>query len=155
MRLALLLILFTSIGYAQEFKKLKAGVGLGVGYRPNSGDAAMIIINFEPAYRISDKTVAGVRFQNAFVAGGQSLFSYLAFGQRYFSNDTFRPLIGLGFGSYTNSGLKESNFGFCPRVGFDFGHLTFLTDFDIIGGAINSNYLTFKFAISIGGGRKK
>jgi hypothetical protein len=154
MRFTLLLILLASISHAQEFKKLKAGVGLGLGYRPSSGDFGMVIINFEPAYRVSDRTAVGIRIQNGFGPGGQSLYSYAAFGQRYFSNDHFRPFVGLGIGGYTHSGLEASGFGVYPRIGFDFRHLTFNTDFDIVGGAINGNFLTFKIAVSIGGGRK-
>jgi hypothetical protein len=154
MRLTLLLILLATVSHAQEFKKLKAAVGLGVGYKPSSGDFGMVIINFEPAYRVSDRTAVGVRIQNGF-GPARSIFSYSAFGQHYFSNNHFRPLIGLGIGGYTYSGLKEGNFGVYPRIGFDFRHLTFITDFDIVGGAINSNFLTFKIGVSIGGGRKK
>jgi hypothetical protein len=153
MRLTLLLIFLAAVSHAQEFKKLKAAVGLGVGYKPSSGDFGMVILNFEPAYRVSDATAVGIRIQNAF-APGHSIFSYSAFGQRYFSNNHFRPLVGLGIGGYSYSGLNESGFGVYPRIGFDFRHLTFNTDFDIVGGAINSNFLTFKIAVSIGGGRK-
>jgi hypothetical protein len=154
MRFTLFILFFlaAAISYSQEFKKLKVGLGVGFGYKPGTGDYALAIINFEPAYRLKDILLIGIRIQNGFGPGGSDIFSNTAFGQYYFSNNLFRPLIGLGVGTYN---AKETSFGFYPRIGFDFGHLNFNTDFDIVGGTLNSNFLTFKLGISIGGGRKK
>jgi hypothetical protein len=153
-RLSLFIVFFFSvvISYSQEFKKLKAGLGLGFGYKPSTGDYGLVIINFEPAYRLNDNVLFGIRVQNGFGPGGTDIFSNAVFGQYYFSTNLFRPLIGLGAGAYS---AKETSFGIYPRIGFDFGHLNFNTDFDIVGGSIHSNFLTFKLGISIGGGRKK
>jgi hypothetical protein len=66
--------------------------------------------------------------------------------------------------------LEETVLGFYPRAGFDLGHLTIAVEWNIISssksiinkpvstisydGFVNSNYLSLKIGLSIGGGRK-
>ncbi len=91
--------------------------------------------------------------------------------------------IGLGAGIYKPStsyflnneqyatGNEQYTFGFYPRIGFDFGHLTVAVDYNIAGtsrntltnentgtssnGELKSDYASVKIGFFIGGGRKK
>ena len=142
---------------AQEFKKFK--VGLGAGYAMTSGEGAKagVLLYLEPAYRIQDQILVGLRWEAAAVVRGydatveaETASASLSgstglFGQYYFSNNTFRPFVGFGVG--TNkiataaasfegeafAGISESKIGFFPRVGFDAGHFTLSLDYNIIG----------------------
>lgn len=118
------------------------------------------------------------------VYGSYSITSYGINGQFYFSKRNFRPFAGIGVGWFHpimksdifygyNSKLEESAIGVYPRVGFDYGHLIVLFEINITDtsaaiilppyyvqlppakGYLNSNYLSLKIGISIGGGRKK
>jgi len=109
--------------------------------------------------------------------------SYTINGQYYFSNNTFRPFVGVGLGMFTTaaasadiSGLGSVSisasttlFGFYPRVGFDLGHFNFSIDYNILPaqstqvdlGAFgiqtqttNYTYIGIRLGASIGGGKK-
>ncbi len=142
---------------AQEFKKFK--VGLGAGYAATSGKGAKagVLLYLEPAYRVQDQILVGLRFEGAAVVRGYAenvetgsvsasfAGSQALFGQYYLSNNTFRPFLGLGFGlnkiataaaslnGEAFAALDESKFGFFPRLGFDAGHFTLSLDFNLIG----------------------
>jgi len=106
---------FTSI--AQDFNPIR--VGLGFGYASPGGEGAKggVIVYLEPAYRINDAIVLGLRLEAAAMArsvvvssGGTSVVaesevkanaSYSINGQYYFLNGPFRPFAGAGFGLYT------------------------------------------------------
>lgn len=149
---------------AQEFKPVK--IGLGLGYASPGGDGAKggVLVYFEPAYRVSDALAVGLRIESAVMAQGVSVSgsgstsvsseakvsgnaSYTVNGQYYFSNNTFRPFAGIGFGMYslasaslsvsggsstTSASADASKFGFYPRVGFDLGHFTMQIEYNII-----------------------
>ncbi len=188
MRLTLLLIFLAAASHAQEFKKLRAGFGLGYSFAGpslnNINSEGSLLICFEPSYRIKDKISLGIRLEaiGQVIGGGLNVASYGISGQYYFSNEKIRPFAGIGLGFYHprlsgdtfygyTSRLEETVLGFYPRTGFDLGHLTIAVEWNIISssksiinnpvsnisyeGYINSNYLSLKIGLSIGGGRKK
>lgn len=171
--------------FAQEYKQFKVGLGLGYILTDNTQGIAIYL---EPAYRIEDHISVGLRLE---LAGGTSRIddpevevgfhsSYTLNGQYYFSNGDFRPLIGLGMGIYqttslgsdgtTNTGDLDLSpeLGIYPRVGFDYGSLNVIIDYNFLPvseGALSSapnnrvvkvknSYLSLKLGFSIGGGKK-
>lgn len=171
MKKFLLLIGFIGAAFftanAQDFKPVKVGIGLG--YASPGGDGAKggVLFYLEPAYRVSDQFAVGLRLESAVMARGYSLSgtsssasvdldvsansSYTVNGQYYFSNNSFRPFAGAGFGIYSLAAVKAkassgtggstssaevsasaSKFGFYPRVGFDLGHFTMQIEYNII-----------------------
>ncbi|WP_224999850.1 hypothetical protein [Cesiribacter sp. SM1] len=186
------LFLFIGASYAQEYKPFKIGLGLGYAIPGGEGAGGGILIYGEPMYRINDAIAVGLRVEGAIVVRGYSetnvddysldaaaIGSYTLSGQYYFSNATFRPLVGAGFGIYSlaavsvengdDTGAGESTtFGFYPRVGFDAGHFNFMIEYNIVpntkiesttlGGesvTVKNSYLSIKAGASILGGRRK
>jgi hypothetical protein len=166
---------------AQEFKKFK--VGLGAGYAAASGKGAEggVVGTLEPAYRISDIIQVGLRWEGAAIVRGTSMDlgiypeiavieSWTLNGQYYFSNKSFRPFVGAGFGLFSLAAVKiddipevaaaENRVGFYPRVGFDAGHFTLSLDYNLIpatkvdGGEFKNSYVGFRIGGFFGGGRK-
>jgi outer membrane protein W len=169
-------------GYAQEYKKIK--VGLGTGYAFADGRISKVIFTIEPAYRIKDNLAVGFRLESAIIErdvygntiGAEidysDIGSYTINGQYYFGGSRFRPFVGLGGGLYkletvTSSAngrmiKKEgSKFGFYPRFGFDYRHFTLILDYNLVpnsspfgDGVIFNNYLSIRFGFFLGGGKK-
>ena len=137
-----------SILSAQEYKKLRVGIGTGAGFNFITGDSPYTLIYLEPGYRVSDHLLIGLRFQNSIGVQGRNITSYGIAGQYYFSQKTFRPFVGLGMASYKEVSF-ESVYGLFGRVGFDVGHFTLMAESDNIIG-----YLNLKIGFTIGGGRK-
>ena len=142
-----------SILSAQEYKKLRVGIGTGAGFNFITGDDPLTLIYLEAGYKISDQLLIGLRFQNTVGVQGRNINSYSIVGQYYFSNKIFRPFVGLGFGLYREVSWKNG-IGVFPRVGFDVRHFTLNLDFEMIGSNIDMSYLTLKIGFTIGGGRK-
>ena len=150
---------------AQEYKPVKIGLGLGYASPGGEGAKGGVLFYLEPAYRVSDAFAVGLRIESAIMASGVSYSgsgsstvvseaevsgngSYTINGQYYFSNNSFRPFIGAGFGIYTVVGgsysvsggssttvaasADASKFGFYPRLGFDLGHFTLQAEYNII-----------------------
>ncbi len=149
--------MFVGASYAQEYKPVKIGVGLGYAVAGGDGAGGGVLFYIEPMYRLKDEIAVGLRWENAAVlkADIQSdgsfgslsvagIGSYTVSGQYYFSNGGFRPLVGAGFGLYNVSTAtadenstsvgweKQSKFGFYPRVGFDAGHFNLLVEYNLI-----------------------
>lgn len=133
----LLLASFFMVGlmaaYAQDYKPVKVGVGLGYASPQGSGSKGGVLFYLDPAYRVSDQLAVGLRMEAALVARGYSISgtsnsanvsgkiaavgSYSLNAQYYFSNEAFRPFAGLGVGLFTlaaetvdvSSGVGGSN----------------------------------------------
>jgi hypothetical protein len=185
MRLTLLLLLLASMSYAQEFKKFHVGLGVGYSSaQPSPNDplrgAQGLLIYLKPSYHLNDNISAGFKLE--YNLSSPAVASYGINGLYYFSNKNFRPFAGMGFGFYHpmlvgdtfygyTSRLEETVLGFYPSIGFDWRHLTIAVEWNITpssksiinkpvsnisyNGYINSNYLSLKIGLSIGGGRKK
>lgn len=161
MKRILTVIMFVAVtavaAQAQEFKQFRVGLGAGYAMASGEGAKAGVLIFLEPAYRVSDQILAGLRIEGAAIVRGYDVTvetgsasasfggSYALFGQYYFNNNTFRPFVGAGFGLSKVStaaasfdgeafaALNESKFGFFPRVGFDAGHFSISIDYNLVG----------------------
>jgi outer membrane protein W len=189
--IACLVLVAASASYAQEFKKFRVGLGLGYAMASGEGSSGGVLFALEPAYRIKDNLSVGLRIESALVTRGASaallpgssidvaaISSYTLNGQYYLGEgSSFRPFVGAGLGIYslgqvnttfTNSGSTfkqsfgaESQFGFYPRVGFDYGHFNVALDYNFIPSTkINSSaefknsYFGFRLGFFLGGGKK-
>jgi hypothetical protein len=159
-KISTILVLVAIVAFAangQEFKKFRVGIGAGYAATSGKGAKAGALLYFEPAYRVQDQILVGIRFEAAAVVRGYaesvetgSVSASFGgaegvFGQYYFNNNTFRPFLGLGLGlnkiataaatmnGEAFAGIDESKFGFFPRVGFDAGHFTLSIDFNLVG----------------------
>jgi hypothetical protein len=106
--------------------------------------------------------------------------SYALTGQYYFNNNGFRPFVGAGVGIFSlasvsalttedgdvYAGASGSKIGFFPRVGFDAGHFNLALEYNLVGNSkleslsgaesitSKNSYMSIKFGVFIGGGRK-
>jgi len=188
MKFVFFVIMFCSvICNAQEYKKLRVAIGTGyasVGqeYREYS-NGGQVLFFLEPSFRLNDKVSVGCRLE---VTPGKTVASYTFNGQCYWvkKSQDFRPFVGWGIGFYhpylsgdvfygITSRQEQTVFGFYPRLGFDYGHLTLLIDWNIGGyanatiyppagsalpsfdGNLSPNYFSAKIGLQIGGGKKK
>lgn len=179
---------------AQEFKKFRVGTGLGYAKPGGKGAGGGILWALEPGYRVSDQILANLRIEGAAVVRGTvedtgadfdvaAIGSYTLNGQYYFSNNGFRPFVGVGFGLYNlaavtvessstgggaSGAASESKFGFYPRLGFDAGHFTLNIDYNLIPNTeatvtsgtgnttmeFKNSYIGIRLGGYFGGGRK-
>ncbi|HEV8512605.1 MAG TPA: hypothetical protein VGQ59_04995 [Cyclobacteriaceae bacterium] len=187
MKFVVLILLCSTLCSAQTYKKLRVGIGSGyanVGqeYREYS-DNNQVLFYLEPSYRLSDQLSVGCRLE---VTPGKTVASYTLNAQYYWVKDqtNFRPFVGWGIGFYhpyltgdvfygITSRQEQTVFGFYPRVGFDYGHLSLFIDWNIGGyanatiyppagsllppfdGNLSPNYFSLKLGLQIGGGKKK
>jgi Outer membrane protein beta-barrel domain len=166
----ILLLLFIASAFAvqaQDYKPVKVGIGLGYASPGGEGAKGGVLFYLEPAYRVNDLIAVGLRLESAVMARGYEISgtttsssvdldvsaagSYTVNGQYYFSNNSFRPFAGLGFGIYSLAAVKasassglggsssstsvsasSSKFGFYPRIGFDLGHFTMQIEYNIV-----------------------
>jgi len=168
-------------GFAQQYKKLR--VGLGAGYALVGSSPSSVLFVIEPSYRISDQWSIGFRAESTIISrdidGNTSsanidystFGSYSLAGQYYFDNKSFRPFIGFGIGYFkleTVTALVNGRrinegfmFGFHPRIGFDFRHFNLTLDYNLVPNPstfVNSEalnkYLSIRLGLTIGGGKK-
>ncbi len=188
--IACLVLVAASASYAQEFKKFRVGLGLGYAMASGEGSSGGVLVTIEPSYRLKDNLSIGLRMESAIITRGFSLAipssasidvaaigSYTINGQYYLGEgSSFRPFVGAGLGIYslgaitasstTNSVTTkttfaaESQFGFYPRIGFDYGHFNLALDYNFVPstkittGEFKNNYLGFRIGFFLGGGKK-
>lgn len=183
----LFFILLTAVAVkAQEFKKFRVGVGAGYAMASGKGSGGGVLFTVEPGYRLMDNVLLNLRWESAAVIRGTvndtgasfdvaGIGSYTLNGQYYFSNENFRPFVGLGLGFYklaavsvsassggstSTAAAAESKFGFYPRLGFDAKHFTLNLDFNIIpnttvgSNEFKNSYIGIRVGGYFGGGRK-
>ncbi len=179
--IAIFSLLVMGAANAQEFKPFQLYLGLGYAMPADGGGG--ILVDVEPAYRISDQIAVGLRLESAamakvvgdYEASVKGVGSYTVNGKYYFSNNNFRPYAGVGLGLYAlgsstagpNGGSIEAGttFGFYPRIGFDAGHFNFNIDYNIVSSTqvdttvgdiddIKNSYIGFRVGAFIFGGRR-
>ena len=188
-------LLAIAVAHAQNpagvFKPFKVDIALGVAVPQGAGSSAGVLFAIEPKYAIMDQLSVGLRMEGAITArgfadkNGNSVSgkiaangSYLATGDYYFSNETFRPFAGAGAGIFTLASASFNNttttvgaatkFGGMIRAGFEVGHFRLGVEYNLIGKsdeiADNGNgttttvsskngYLGIKLGFFAGGGR--
>ncbi len=166
----------------KEFKPFKVDVSLGYANPQGSGSKGGVLVAIEPKYALVDQFVLGFRLESAAMARAALLsndayaigdvsanISYLVTGDYYFTNNSFRPLIGAGLGLYSLAAITASSnageidmptskkFGFMLRTGFEVGHFRGGIEYNFIGkeGLLKNNYLGVKLGVVFGGGRYK
>jgi hypothetical protein len=169
------LVLLTAMAVrAQEFKKFRWNLGMGYAIPGGDGAKGGVIIHSEPAYRITDQILVGLRMEFAGMARGYSdgttakgnvsfAGSYALTGQYYLSDNKFRPFVGLGIGTFTlasvsgvatadnqyyYAGVATKKLGFFPRVGFDAGHFNLSLEYNLIGKTKLEGYSSTTHTIS-------
>lgn len=180
-------------GYSQEYKKFRVGIGGGLGYFYNSGNSPMLsLVYIEPSFRITNNVVVGYKSEITLPFLEDVITSQSITSQYYVLNKPFRTFVGAGVGIFnfydgSRSGLlcdcgtttEKTKFGFSPRVGFDYNHLTIMIEYNWMPpfkqtttsfypfarpeitplqssiSYINRNYFSAKVGITIGGGKKK
>lgn len=184
------LVLFAAAAVnAQEFKQFRVGIGAGYAKAGGSGGGGGLMFAIEPGYRVNDQILANFRWESAAVIRGTvddtgadldvaAIGSYTLNGQYFFSNNNFRPFVGVGFGMFSLAAVTiessgtggggaasaETKFGFYPRFGFDASHFTFCIDYNFIPNTsttvgsdtyeFKNSYIGFRLGGYFGGGRK-
>lgn len=152
--LCLGLVLLLGKAEAQEFKKFKTGLGLGVCV-PSTINGTGLILFLEPGYRITDVLVVNLRLEGILPLTAnadakslpEGLGSLSANAQYYISKKSSRPFAGLGLGIfrvktyeaeiYKSGGasisyIYQSKPGFYTRAGLDLGHLSLSVDYNFV-----------------------
>ena len=172
---------------SKMYKPVKVDLALGYGF----GNAKGMVFSLEPKYNIQDQIAVGLRMEGAILGGMEmeqdanggmssadisisAIASYLVTGEYYFSNNSFRPLAGLGTGVYSMGSVGVSadsdgstidentvdvgtRFGLAPRIGFEVGHFRMGLEYNLITGQpknFNRNYFSTKVGFFFGGGKR-
>ncbi|MBO0940036.1 hypothetical protein J2I47_26055 [Fibrella sp. HMF5335] len=149
------------------YKPFKVNVSIGAAI-PSGGGGALFAI--EPKYGINDQIDVGLRIEGAAMArnvvvngntsSGDAQFasSFILTGNYMFSDEGFRPFVGIGAGIYgvagtgftatsgtggtaTNGNIAAASvFGGMGRVGFKTGHFVLGVEYNLIP---NSNSVVY------------
>jgi hypothetical protein len=150
-------------GQEKNFKVFKAWFGGGYAISGGYGARGGFLMFAEPAVRLTDQVLLGVRLEIAGVQKGYkdevTLFdtevSYTGSTslhiQYYLSDKSVRPFLGLGMGRFSVSTyggsptkgtvdsfdfyekVNEVKFGLVTRAGVDVGHFSFSLDLNLLG----------------------
>ncbi|MDR1342506.1 MAG: hypothetical protein LBK18_04515 [Prevotellaceae bacterium] len=189
-KIFILAALLLSVSYAAQaqytYKPFRIDIGTGLSF-PVTTFGIGILGSIEPQYSFGQFGV-GARIEYHLEGyetendGGVTKYNnaILLTGDYRFSSATYRPFVGVGFGSY----LTAANFsrvdnndyygssgggstyrifgqkvGAMLRAGFDLPHFRFALNYHITGSSkyegvkVNFSYLAFTIAVGIGGGR--
>ena len=173
------------------YKPFKVDIAFGGAIPSGSGSKGGVLFAIEPKYAVMDQLSVGLRIEGAITARGfvdnegytasakvAASSSYLATGDYYFSNNTFRPFAGAGVGIFqlasasfdqsTESIGASSKFGGMVRAGFEIGHFRMGLEYNLIGKSTETvqdgtpnppsissknSYLGIKIGFFIGGGK--
>ena len=149
------------------FKPFKVNVSIGAAI-PSGGGGVLFAI--EPKYGINDQIDIGLRLESAVMArdlvvngntssgNAQGAFSYVLTGNYMFSDEGFRPFVGIGAGLFgiagtafsatsgtggtsTNGNINAASvFGGMGRIGFKTGHFVLGVEYNLIP---NSNSVVY------------
>ncbi|MCL2098792.1 MAG: outer membrane beta-barrel protein [Bacteroidales bacterium] len=157
---------------AQDFKPFR--VDLGGGYalpftNPYKGGFGFYL---EPKYEVQPQLAIGLRLEALFFGGsdveGQSAgiklsSGYMATGDYYLNNESFRPFVGLGLGIFRTGaieinssaleGSSGTNFSAMARAGFDFYHFRLAASYNAAFAEKMFHYLALNIGFYIGGGK--
>lgn len=179
------------------FKPFKVDVSLGYAIPSGSGAKGGVLFAIEPKYAVMNQLSVGLRIEGAVTARGvvapdgtsahgdvKASSSYLATGDYYLTNNTFRPFVGAGVGIFSLAAASgdfdgtgdnytiatsSSKFGGMLRAGFEAGHFRLGVEYNLIGStkipfddgmggttnlSIKNSYLGIKIGAFFGGGRK-
>jgi len=163
-------MLLSTPAYAQEYSKIRIAIGGGYGSTFGESNKGGLLVFAEPAFRISDKILIGVRFERVSLQRGLSrniainnpktfVTSVGAFSQLYFGRKYVRAFVGFGAGYVIKSNeiidvifagntntfqIGEETISFLFRAGIEWGHVTACVDYNFMGDEIVSPFLEIK-----------
>ena len=177
---ALVLLAFGLSANSQDFKPFRVDGGVGYGLPFNEGLEGGVIFYLEPKYEVVPQIAVGLRWEGTLFAGAKiegtessasaKLSSgFLATGDYYFTNDSFRPFGGIGLGLYSITGASSTvsiggmtetveiagstNFAAMARVGFDYSHFRVTASYNMAFAEEMFHYISFTVGFYIGGGK--
>jgi outer membrane protein X len=192
MGLALIGISAANAQTSGAFKPFKVDVALGYAIPGGTGSKGGVLFAVEPKYAVMDQLSVGLRIEGAITARGfvssdgesasakvATSSSYLATGDYYFSDNTFRPFAGAGVGIYQLASASfdettevafgsSTKFGGMIRAGFEVSHFRLGLEYNLVGkstetiqdGSSNpptvsakNGYLGIKLGFFFGGGK--
>jgi hypothetical protein len=142
------------------FSPFKVDIAFGGAIPSGTGAKGGVLFALEPKYAVMPQLSVGLRLEAALTARGfeandgssasakvAASSSYLATGDYYFSNNTFRPFVGAGVGifqlasaSFDNSQIdgtvgtgSATKFGGMIRAGFELSHFRLGIEYNLIG----------------------
>ena len=155
------LLSMTTLVKAQTFDPFKVDISAGAAIPSGTGSKGGVLFAVEPKYAVMDQISVGLRLEAAITARGAvandgssasgkvaASSSYVATGDYYFSNNTFRPFAGIGAGIYRLasadfdtddqggdvSGIASATkFGGLIRAGFEVKHFRLGVEYNLIG----------------------
>ncbi len=166
---------------AQEFKPFRVDLGAGYALPFSDGAKGGALFYLEPKYAVMDQISVGFRWEGSLMAsvapdgskGDAKLSSaYMATGDYFLNNNSFRPFAGVGLGAYSIAGASASitigdataessvdaktNFGFMIRAGFDISHFRFTVSYNNAGkvGDETHHFLGISVGAFFGGGNR-
>jgi outer membrane protein X len=152
-----------------QFNPFKVDIAVGGAIPSGSGAKGGVSFALEPKYAVMDQLSAGLRLEAALMARGfvasdgesasakiAAAASYLATGDYYFSNNTFRPFVGAGVGIFklASASFDDSNingtpgtgsatkFGGMVRAGFELMHFRLGIEYNLVGNSTESETYT-------------
>jgi len=158
---------------SQDFKPFRLDAGAGYGIPFPEGLNGGLLFYVEPKYEIAPQISVGIRWEGSLFGGAEEGVSiklsagYMATGDYYFNNESFRPFVGIGAGVFAVGGMDieeegetikgegATNFAAMARVGFDYSHFRLTASYNHAfteGKAFNFIALTVGFYI--GGGKR-
>jgi len=171
---SLVLLAFSLSASAQDFKPFRVDGGIGYGIPFNEGLDGGILFYLEPKYEVIPQLSVGIRWEGAFFGGGSDegvsikmSSGYLATGDYYFNNNSFRPFVGAGLGVFASGGASvnvgtetikvdgSTNFATMVRAGFDISHFRLTASYNLAFDEDTLNFLAITVGFYIGGGKKR
>ena len=177
---------------AGTYKPFKVDVAFGYAIPQGTGSKGGVLFAVEPKYAVMDQLSVGLRIEGAITARGfvsnegesasakvATSSSYLATGDYYFSNNTFRPFAGAGLGIYQLASASfdettdiafgsSTKFGGMIRAGFEVSHFRLGLEYNLIGKSTETvqdgsstpltvtsknSYMGIKLGFFLGGGK--
>jgi hypothetical protein len=156
LKIMMALLLGWQAAFCQTAVKVSGSLGYVSSFE-GRGRQNGALIAIEPTYRVNDRAIVGLRFEEAFFGRGigelkgvqvagqrSSILSYNVFGQHYFlTGANINPFVGFGLGLYTMSSVKLNSdkytgagvgttFGFFPRIGVEISRYRISADYNYI-----------------------
>jgi len=148
-----------------QFNPFKVDLAIGAAIPQGTGAKGGVLFALEPKYAVMNQLSVGLRLEAALTARGftssdggsasakvAAASSYLATGDYYFSNNTFRPFVGAGVGifqlasasfddSQDNGAIgtgSATKFGGMIRAGFEVKHFRLGIEYNLVGNSSQS-----------------
>lgn len=177
--LSLLLLLFSNLIFAQQYKPFKMDIGVGYIYQIDKELFDETMSNFstylEPKYNLRDDLSVGMSiYSTVFVAESERklfeigmILSMALVGEYYFTDRNVRPYLGMGIGWYQyfelngaslinqEENIVKPSIGFRPKVGVLIHRLNLSLIYHLTASKVIPNYAGLGVGFYFGGGKIK